>query len=90
MALSAEKNANFASFSGTPDAAYQTIDFDFKSNVVKFIVANGSLEVSLTKSDTTPHMILLPGEYTFVGLALSRLFVRNVTATGSQILAWAN
>jgi hypothetical protein len=88
MALVGQKTANFASFTGTPDAAYQILDFGFKSTSVKIVVAVGTLEVSLNKTDTTPHMILGVGQYDFHGLIINKLYVRNITAVGAQVFAW--
>jgi hypothetical protein len=88
VALTSEKTANFAGFTGTPDAAYQELDFGFKSTAVKIIVTAGSLDVSLNKTDTNPHMVLGIGQYDFVGLEIKKLYVRDVTATGTDVLAW--
>lgn len=90
MALNKESTANFSSFRGTPDAAYQTIEFGFKAKNVKIIVIAGSLDVSMNKSDATPHMVLGIGQYDFASLEVVKLHVKDVTAIGVQIIAWAN
>ena len=87
MALVPERTANFVSYTGTPDAAYQTLDFGFKSAAVKIIVLVGSFDVSFNKA-STPHMILLPGQYDFVSLEVGKIFVRDISAVGVQVLAW--
>lgn len=91
MALVEEKTSDFASFRGSPDSnsVYQTLDFGFKSIMVKIIVTVGTLDVSVNKSDATPHMVLPIGQYDFTSLALKKLHVRNTGAT-AQVIAWTD
>lgn len=91
MALTDEKTADFAGFVGSPDSnsVYQTLLFGFKSVSVKIIVSAGTLDVSLNKSDASPHMVLPVGQYDFPGLAINKLHVRNTTAT-ANVLAWTD
>jgi len=65
------------------------LDFGFKSVMVKIIVTVGTLDVSVNKSDATPHMVLPIGQYDFPGLALSKLHVRTIAAT-AQVIAWTD
>ncbi len=91
MALNQENTADFVSYRGVPDdnTVYQTLDFGFKSIMVKIIVTAGILDVSVNKSDATPHMLLPVGQYDFPGLALNKLHVRNTSAT-AHVIAWTD
>ena len=92
MALTEKMNAENYAAIGTPasDTVWAPLVFGFKSEGLKFTVAAGVLDISMNGKDL--YFILdsaVAKQFDFTNMHIPRIWVRNTSAVGVQILAWS-